>query len=131
MSSGARGEGGGSDRIPVAPADELGPGERAVIEADGVEIGVFNVDGEYYALRNSCPHREGPICDGKITNALVGEWPGVGERIHERLAGDPAIACPWHGWEFDMDTGAHLGDDTFAVQTYDVVVEDGIVYVER
>jgi nitrite reductase/ring-hydroxylating ferredoxin subunit len=119
------------DRVRICDESELEPGDRTLVDVDGVEVGVINVDGELYAMRNSCPHRDGPVCEGKVTNALVGTWPGVGERLEERMSGDPAIACPWHGWEFDLATGDHLGDATFSVETYDVVVEDDVVYVER
>ena len=118
-------------RVRVCEADQLEPGDRIVVELDGVEVGVFNVEGELYAIRNRCPHRGGPVCEGKVTDALVGHWPGIGQRLEERLAGDPAIACPWHGWEFDLETGVHLGDDTFRVPTYETFREDGIIYVER
>ena len=117
------------ERVRVGPAESLAPGDRELVSVDGNEVGVFNVHGDYYALSNRCPHRDGPVCEGKVTDALVGEWAGIGERIHETMDGDPAIACPWHGWEFDMETGVHLGDDAFAVRTYDVEVDDGVVYV--
>lgn len=119
------------DRVRVCDADELPAGERTMVEVGGAEVGVLNVDGDLYAVRNRCPHRAGPVCEGRVTDALVGTWPGVGERLEESMTGEPAIACPWHGWEFDLASGDHLGDDTYAVQTYDVVVEDGVVYVER
>ena len=119
-----------SDRVRVCAEEDLPAGERTIVDVDGVEVGVLNVEGELFAVRNSCPHRDGPVCKGRVTDALVGTWPGVGERLEESMTGEPAIACPWHGWEFDLETGVHLGDDTYAVQTYDVSVDDGVVYVE-
>ncbi|MFB6097030.1 MAG: Rieske (2Fe-2S) protein [Haloferacaceae archaeon] len=116
--------------VKVCAESDLGPGERELVEVDGNEVGVFNVDGDYYALLNHCPHREGPLCEGDVVPALVGEWPGPGERTSKTADGDPAITCPWHGWEFDLDSGDHLGDDRVSVPTYDVTVEDGVVYVE-
>jgi nitrite reductase/ring-hydroxylating ferredoxin subunit len=118
------------DRVPVCDADRLADGDRTIVEVGGREVGVFNIDGELYALQNTCPHRSGPVCEGKVTAALVGRWPGVGERLDEQMTGDPAIACPWHGWEFDLETGTHLGDDRYGVPTFEVVVDDGVVYVE-
>ena len=117
-------------RAAVCDAEDLPPGERTIVDVRGVEVGVFNVDGDFYALQNTCPHRHGPVCEGKVTKALEGEWPGVGERLRESMTGEPAIACPWHGWEFDMATGRHLGDDSFRVASFDVVVDAGVVYVE-
>lgn len=117
-------------RIEVCPATKLEPGDRHIVETDNGEIGVFNVDDEYYAVRNVCPHRGGPVCTGKVKGALVGEWPGVGQRIDETFDDKPAITCPWHGWDFDLDSGKHVGDDSIAIPTYDVVVEDDIVFLD-
>lgn len=118
------------NRVHVGPADELDPGDRTFVELDGRSIGVLNVDGTYYAAGNHCPHRGGPVCTGSVRGTLEADWPGPGERMDEYYGDDPAIACPWHGWEFDLETGVHLGDSDYAIPTYDVVVEDGELFVE-
>ena len=115
--------------VEVAPAAEFEPGDRVIVDTDVGEVGVFNVDGELYAIRNQCPHRGGPVCDGKVSGALVGEWDGVGERVVSEFGDEPAISCPWHGWDFYLESGEHVGIDSIAVPTYDVVVEDGTVVV--
>jgi nitrite reductase/ring-hydroxylating ferredoxin subunit len=119
-----------TERIHVGPADELDPGERTFVEADGRTIGVLNIEGEFYAASNQCPHRGGPVCTGSVRGKLESEWPGPGERENEYYADEPAIACPWHGWEFDLETGIHLGDSEHRIPTYDVTVEDGDLFVE-
>ena len=119
-----------SDRVYVTEEDELGPGERMIVTAEGKSIGVFNVDGEYYAIENNCAHEHGPICEGKVQGTLEGEWSGPGERVTERFTDEPAIACPWHGWEFDLEEGTHLGDDSISIPTYDVIVEGGTIYIK-
>lgn len=118
-------------RIHVCAVDDLPAGERQFVEVNGREVGVFNIDGEYHALLNHCPHRGGPVCEGDVVPALTGEWPGPGERIDRRIDGDPSITCPWHGWEFDLDSGVHLGDDSVRVPTYEVIVDGDEIYVER
>lgn len=118
-----------SERIEVAPIDELRCGERRIVSAAGTSIGVFNVDGELFAVENQCAHDDGPVCRGNVNSALVGEYPGPGERVRESFDGDPAIACPWHGWEYDLATGTHLGDDAVSIPAYEVQVEDDVVYV--
>jgi len=125
-----RTDGGDANRVLVCDVADVPDGERVIVDVKGVEVGVINVDGELFAVRNACPHRYGPVCEGKVTNALVGTWPGVGQRLEESMTGDPAIACPWHGWEFDLATGVHLGDADYSVATYDVVVEGDGVYLE-
>src|SRR5258707_990828 len=90
----------------VAHVDELPPGMARVITARGVEIGVFNVDGEYYALPNLCFHQWGPLCTGKVTGTLArcaeSNWQPRWE--HEGRI----VICPWHSLEFDIPTGQCL-----------------------
>ncbi|MEF8786631.1 MAG: Rieske (2Fe-2S) protein [Haloarculaceae archaeon] len=128
--SGAGTDDASGSRIEVCTRDELPPGERTIVERDGIEIGVFNVDGELYAVSNTCPHRSGPVCEGQVQTEIVADWPGPGYRPNERVSDEPTIACPWHGWEFELATGEHIGDDEFAVPSYDVVDDDGMLYVE-
>ncbi len=111
----------------VCSTDELSPGERLVVDTGGREIAVFNVNGEFIAVANYCVHAGGPVCEGKLSGtvtASVDEWAYDWEREGEILA------CPWHGWEFDLLTGEHLSDPSYRLLTYDVTVSDGTVYVE-
>jgi len=118
-------------RVEVAPASELSPGERTIVDTDTHgEIGVLNVEGDYYAVKNECPHRGGPVCDGKVSKTLVGEWEEVGDRPVTTFGDDPAISCSWHGWDFNLTDGSHVGLDSIKVPTYDVVVEDDTVYLD-
>lgn len=116
--------------VEVCPTSELRPGDRVIVDTDRGEIGVFNVDGEYYAMKNVCPHRQGPVCEGKVSGALVGRWDGVGSRVIERYDDDPAVSCPWHGWDFYLGSGEHVGESDIRVATYPVSVEDGTVYLD-
>lgn len=111
----------------VCSTDDLDPGERIIVDTEGREIAVFNIDGEYIAVANYCVHVGGPVCEGKLSGtvtASVDEWEYDWEREGEILA------CPWHGWEFDILTGEHLSDPSYRLLTYDVTVSDGTVYVE-
>ncbi len=117
--------------MEVAADAEFEPGERRLVETDaGIPIGVFNVEGTYHALLNRCLHQNGPLCEGGIEREVVGEWDGPGERVREQYGDSYVVKCPWHGWEYDVETGTVLHDESLAVPTFDVVVEDGTVYVE-
>ena len=88
-------------RHVVAEADEIAPGERKIVTVAGRSIGVFNVGGEYFALRNRCPHQGGRLCEGQLWGVLQSERPGEFDYRPNR----EVLACPWHGWEFHLRTG--------------------------
>lgn len=117
-------------RIRVCRTEELPPGERRLVTVDETPVGVLNVDGEYYAIENECAHQGGPVCKGKVQPELVGEYSEPGARVHERPGERLAIACPWHGWEYDLETGRHLGVTDIALETFDVTVEQDVIYLE-
>lgn len=120
-----------SERVEVCPAADLGPGERRIVEAGPLSIGVFNVGGEYHALLNSCRHQHGPVCEGALMPGIIGEYREPGKRVEETLSEEAhVVRCPWHGWTYDVVTGEHTGDADISLPTFDVVSEDGVLYVE-
>ncbi len=108
-------------RHVVALVEEFQAGERRLVTIGEREIGVFNLNGEYHALLNFCPHRAGPLCHGR-TRPLVVENGVYGTVGHEREG--EILKCPWHQWEFDIRTGRALYDEALRVRTYDVTVEN-------
>jgi len=105
------------------------PGRR-VVEVDGTEIGVFCLNGKFTAYENVCPHMSGPVCQGKIIH-----------RVQERIAEDKTslgfafskdhtnVACPWHGYEFDIATGQHQGNPRMRLRPVKVEVVGGDLVV--
>ena len=114
-----------TQRYVVASAAELPSGQRKIVTVAGREIGVFNVNGQFYALRNLCPHRAGPLCHGRLRPLVTS--PGVYRLDHERE--DEILKCPWHQWEFDLKTGRALYDENLRVRTYRVAQEGDEVVV--
>jgi len=107
-------------RHEICPAAELDPGERTIVDLEGLSVGVFNVDGEYYALNNVCPHQLAPLCKGTLTGTTsaaspgeFGEWERDGE----------VLRCPWHGWEFDVTNGESLFNPHLTTRTFEAGVE--------
>jgi len=98
------------------------PGKPKLVTVAGREIGVFNLNGEYFALANRCPHAGGPLCHGKIVPLVQSDGPGS-----YRLARHQEfLRCPWHGWEFDIRTGQSWCDpNSVKARPFAVTVESG------
>ena len=90
-------------RHVVAPASELPPGGRLVVEAAGKRIVIFNLDGALFGLLNRCPHQGGPLAEGITTGLIEADPTRPGEVSYTRKG--EILRCPWHGWEFDIRTG--------------------------
>ena len=99
-----------ADFVEAARLDEIPPGAGTCVTVNGNAVALFNVDGAYHAIDNTCPHRGGPIGDGD-------------------LEGRVAI-CPWHGWRWDVTTGANVNNPAVRVPAFPVSAEDGALLVE-
>lgn len=114
----------------ICDADELGAGDRVVTQIEGREIAVFNLDGEYYAYINWCPHQGGPCCEGKITGTREASYDREAMEVSlEWTHEDRIMNCPWHGWEFDLETGDCLSRSRIQLPSFPVSAEDGEVRV--
>ncbi|MBC8141776.1 MAG: Rieske (2Fe-2S) protein [Armatimonadetes bacterium] len=109
-------------QIVVCAASEIAPGEKRVVqdEQTGVSIGVFNVAGEFFAIKNVCPHLGAPLCLGSVHAT---HRPSPVFEFRPDLDGR-VLRCPWHGWEFDIVTGKALYDANSRVATYPCAVND-------
>lgn len=106
----------------IGPVSELPVGARKIVEIGGRTIGVFNVNGTYYALRNACPHQLAPLCQGHVTGTTLPSQPGE----YKWARDGEILRCPWHGWEFDITTGRSVfNPHKLRVKTYEVTVERG------
>lgn len=99
------------DFLPALDVAALPPGKGETVLLAGKRIAIFNVDGQFYALDDDCPHRGGPLGPGWVA------------------AEKCTVACPLHGWEFDLRTGACLTVPARPVRTYPVRVVDGKIEV--
>lgn len=96
--------------INVTRKEALAPGERMIVDVDGVEVAVFNVDGEYYAVEDVCTHDGGELASGEVE--------------------DTAIVCPRHGARFCLKTGKVLEPPAYEdVACFPVRVHEGVVQV--
>lgn len=106
-------------------------GERVVVEHEGKEIGVYHHEGEYYAYLNWCPHMSGPCCEGQVSTRRSASFDRDSLETAVEWEGS-AINCPWHGWQFDIESGECLSRDEphNDLLSFPVVVEDDEVRVE-
>jgi 3-phenylpropionate/trans-cinnamate dioxygenase ferredoxin subunit len=108
----------------VARVADIPPGGRKIVKIEGREVGVFNLDGTYYALKNVCPHQGARVCLGRITGTTL---PSRVSEFNYGLTGR-ILRCPWHGWEYDLTTGRSVFDPNVKVVLYPVTLdEDNIV----
>lgn len=109
-------------RHVLARADEVAPGASKQLRVADRDIALFNIDGEFHAIADRCPHEGASLCKGTITGIAESDRPG-----HYRLIRKgEMVRCPWHGWEFDIRTGRSWCDPTrVRVKSYDVKVVPG------
>ncbi|HEY7029801.1 MAG TPA: Rieske (2Fe-2S) protein [Thermomicrobiales bacterium] len=101
-------------RHVVGRVEEIPPGGRKIVRLEGREVGIFNLGGRFYALKNSCPHQAARVCLGKIVGtALASE-------VYEFRYGREGriLRCPWHEWEYDIATGEAVFDQCVRLKTY-------------
>lgn len=94
----------------VLHKDALKPGKIVEVIIGGTAVAVANVDGKFCAISNTCPHAEGPLGDGALEGSVV--------------------TCPYHGWKFDVGTGACLTNPGVTIKTYPVAIEKTAVCVQ-
>ena len=113
----------------VAKASEMSEGDRRIVTAGRRDIGVFCKDGAYYAYSNTCLHQGGPACEGLLINNVV-DVVTPDRLYHGQIFGDEMhFVCPWHGYEYDLKTGACIGDRKQKLRSYEVVRRGDDIYV--
>ena len=98
--------------VDTIKVSDLEPGTSLSIELEGGHgVALFNVEGEIFALDNTCPHAGGPLGDGTLDGEVV--------------------ECPWHGWKFNVRTGHRVKNpaEEWRVPSYPVRVENGFIQV--
>ena len=78
------------DFVESVDVKSLPPGSHTVISINGMEVLLFNIDGKISAIGNICLHKGGPLSEGKVEKKYDGYY----------------VTCPWHGWEYNVKTGA-------------------------
>jgi len=96
--------------VKVAARSDIPDGSGKLVEAGGKQIALFNSGGQFYAIDNACKHRGGPLAEGEVYGT--------------------SVICPWHGWEYDITSGANLDDPSVKLGCYAVKTEGDDILVE-
>ena len=116
-----------TERAVALPLAELPPGTSTTVKAFGTTVAVFNVEGQVFALSNHCPHHGGPLCHGRISGAVLPSQPYEYRYGREGRV----LICPWHGWEFDIESGRTIFDPAVRVKIYEARIEKGEIVLTR
>ena len=112
--------------VDVGHVADFPEGTITKLKVEGRDLGIVCWAGTLYAVRDRCPHAEGPLCDGVVRSQIVSDNPGRGEVDVDRSR--PVIVCPWHYIEYDLQTGRGVRSIN-RIQTFPVSVAEERVQV--
>src|SRR5262252_539273 len=95
--------------VRAAKKDEIPAGTIREFQVNGATLAIANVDGQFFAVDNTCLHRGGPLGQGELDGKIV--------------------TCPWHGWQYDVTTGVNTMDESERVDRYEVKVDGDALLV--
>ncbi|NQV24800.1 MAG: Rieske 2Fe-2S domain-containing protein [Rhodopirellula sp.] len=99
-----------TEKLRVAALSELPTGTGLEVTVGGRVIAIFRTDDGVRAIDGICAHAGGPLGKGTISGGVV--------------------TCPWHGWQYDVNTGTHCLTPAICQQPFEVTIEDDDVFVE-
>ena len=95
---------------PAVKTSEIPDGTGKICRVNDHEVAIFNVGGQFHCVTNVCPHRGGPLAEGELEGNVV--------------------TCPWHGWRFDVTTGASPVNPAATIEKYLVRIQEDEVQVD-
>jgi nitrite reductase/ring-hydroxylating ferredoxin subunit len=111
--------------VDVGSVDDYPSGTFRVVDVDKRQIGVLRWADKWYAVRNICPHLGAPVCAGPVHGLLSERVPGNADLSFDPR---PILMCPWHRWEYDLESGIRVGG-TEPLKQYQVEVRSARVLV--
>jgi nitrite reductase/ring-hydroxylating ferredoxin subunit len=96
--------------VKVAQKEQIPLGTGIAVEVGGMPVAVFNLGGRFCATHNTCLHKQGPLGEGTLEENVV--------------------TCPWHGWQYNVETGECLTSPGRRVATLEVKVEGNDILVQ-
>lgn len=116
--------------ILVGSASDFDGGKRRMLVVNGREIVVLRHDDRFYAYENVCLHMGGPVAEGILIPKVEAIITDDGSQLGERFNPDEMhIVCPWHGWEYDLETGEFMGNRRMKLRKFATEQRGDDVYV--
>ena len=117
--------------VRAGRVSDFADGQRILLEVEGREVFVFEREGRFYAFQNICPHMGGPVGEGILMGKVEAVLDEDKRQVRERFSTTEIhLVCPWHGWEFDIETGRCAAlPDRYRIRRYEAVQRGDDVYV--
>src|SRR3989344_751385 len=98
-------------KIEIGKKEDFQEDSGTLVEKEGKQIAVFNKNGKLFAIDHVCLHRQGPLAEGYVDD-------------------DNILTCPWHGWQYNIETGECLTSQGMKLNIYKVIEENEKVFLE-
>jgi nitrite reductase/ring-hydroxylating ferredoxin subunit len=119
-----------SSEIRVGHVSDLVDGQRLLVTLDGRDVFVFERDGRLHAFENMCRHMGGPVGEGNLIGKVEAVLDDNGALVRERFSTTEIhLVCPWHGWEYDIETGECAANRRIKLRRYEAVQRGEDIYV--
>lgn len=110
--------------VDIGAVDEFPIGGHRTVMVGRLEVWVLRrSDGEFHAVHNRCPHQGAPICFGSVGPKMVGGAGGPG--IIQSDQAQLVITCPWHHWEFSVESGRAVWDERYRLRIFETISVGG------
>lgn len=115
----------------VARTNEFVELKPKLVVVEGTSIGIYRFRDKYYAYENVCDHRGGPACEGSTMGLIECRVAENGKRLGDYVSDEKiALVCPWHGVEYDIETGRCFANEELRLRRFDVKVDGEDVLID-
>ena len=115
----------------IAKTDELEEVKAKLVDINGIIVGVYRFRDKFFAYKNTCQHRGGPVCEGIVIGKVECAVSLAGRRLGEFISDERmGIVCPWHGVQYDLETGVCWADPRLRLRKYEVSVRGKDIMID-
>jgi len=108
----------------VAKKNQIGELDPFIVDVEGRSVAIYLFKGRYYAYENECAHEGGPVAEGLTAGDVECRVSPEGKMVEEYFSKDNIdIVCPWHGVQYDLQTGVCRADGRLRLVTHEVIID--------